>query len=315
VFTRALPLVVVASCLAFTGFACSSTTTSDTSPEQQATPDAAPPADAATTVEPPAHTTPDAALLPKVTGTCPAFAQGKATFAPSGIQPREVMLTVSDAAKTKDGPLVFFWHGTGGDPSEAGAAFSSTTMKELLDAGGIVAAPYHDDAAGQLPWFLSLGGDRDDDLKVMDEVLACAIRDLGVDTRRVYAAGFSAGAMNAMQVAVRRSGYIASIVSFSGSYFGDAPAQDPKNLYPAMLFYGGPQDKVLISFEEGSKNYKTKMTEAGHFVFLCNHGKGHTVPLDARASAWQFLQDHPFGVRPEPYAKGLPEGFPGYCEL
>jgi predicted esterase len=314
VLSRALPLVVVASSFALASFACSSTTTSGASPESQSA-DASVQPDATTTAEPPAHTTPDAASLPKVTGTCPTFAQGKATFAPAGIKPRDVMLSVSDAAKTKDGPVVFFWHGTGGDPSEAAAAFATATMKEVMDAGGIVAAPYHDEAAGQLPWFLALGGDRDDDLKVMDEVLACAIRDLGVDTRRVYSAGFSAGAMNTMQVATRRSGYIASIVAFSGSYFGEATPQDPKNLYPAMLFYGGPQDKVLISFEEGSKNYKTKMTEAGHFVFLCNHGKGHTVPVDGRASAWQFLQDHPFGVRPEPYAKGLPEGFPAYCEL
>ena len=42
---------------------------------------------------------------------------------------------------------------------------------------------------------------------------------------------------------------------------------------------------------------------------------GHTVPASGRDSAYKFLQDHPFGVSPEPYEKGLPAGFPSYCSL
>jgi hypothetical protein len=53
----------------------------------------------------------------------------------------------------------------------------------------------------------------------------------------------------------------------------------------------------------------------GRFSFICDHGQGHTVPADGPKAAWQFLQDHPFGVAPEPYAGGLPDGFPKYCAL
>jgi hypothetical protein len=32
-------------------------------------------------------------------------------------------------------------------------------------------------------------------------------------------------------------------------------------------------------------------------------------------SAWQFLQSHPLGVNPEPYANGLPNGLASYCRV
>lgn len=35
---------------------------------------------------------------------------------------------------------------------------------------------------------------------------------------------------------------------------------------------------------------------------------GHTAPSSGRASAGQFIEDHPFGVKPEPYAAALPQG-------
>jgi hypothetical protein len=96
---------------------------------------------------------------------------------------------------------------------------------------------------------------------------------------------------------------------------GTPPDQDDKNLFPAMLFHGGDQDQVIVNFKDGAESYKAGMDEKGHFSFICNHGMGHTVPGDGRASAWQFLQDHPFGERPEPYERGLPAGFPSYCAL
>ena len=30
---------------------------------------------------------------------------------------------------------------------------------------------------------------------------------------------------------------------------------------------------------------------------------------------WTFMQDHPFGIAPEPYAGGLPAGYPSYCKI
>ena len=270
-------------------------------------------ADAGADAAPP-RTTPDPQFLPKATGACPAFTSGKNTFAPAGIAPRDVLLSIGAEADASDGPLVFFWHGTGGDPSDAigalGPAIAGVTAE-----GGIVAAPYHDPASGELPWFQAIGGDRDDDLRVADEILACAIAVKGVDLRRIHSVGFSAGAMNTAQFALRRSGYVASIVLYSGAQIDEVDPEDATNEYAAMLFYGGPSDQVVVDFDDASHAYHDWLTANGHFSFLCDHGRGHTVPSDGRASAWQFLQDHPFGVHPEPYAAALPAGFPSYCGL
>jgi predicted esterase len=262
----------------------------------------------------PAKTMPDAKFLPASTGACPELAEGTITVSPDG-KARDVRVWMSDAAATQDGPIVFFWHGIGGQPEDAVYAFGTPVIEEIKAMGGIVAAPVHDPAAGQFPWYLTIGGTDESDLRVMDEVLACAVEKVGVDLRHIHSAGFSAGAMNTTQVGWRRSGYIASVVTFSGAQIGAPPDQDPDNLYPAMVIHGGPNDVVVINFKDNSEKYAQGLKDAGHFTFLCDHGKEHTIPADIRGPAWQFLQDHPFGEQPEPYADGLPAGFPFYCSL
>lgn len=256
---------------------------------------------------------PDPSFLPKPTAACPALTTGKVTFSPKDLPPRAVELRVSDQQGAK-GPLVFFFHGAGGSPTELTFVLGSA-VDDILAQGGTVAALYHDPSSVTLPWFLSLGGDRDDDLRVADEVLACLLEAGRVDTRRIHVVGFSAGAMHTEQHAARRSGYVASIVPYSGARLGAVTEQDPTNKYPAMLFHGGSSDVVIISFEGATNTYHEELETDGHFSFICNHNKGHTVPSDARVSAWQFLQHHPFGEAPEPYKNGLPQGFPSYCAL
>src|SRR5262249_18045972 len=140
------------------------------------------------------QTTPPAEFVPAATGPCPELTTGKLSFAPDG-KPRDVMIWVSEKAKTLDGPLVFFWHGNGGDPNEAPAALGDA-LQAITDMGGVVAAPYHDPYYTSLPWALCLGGTDERDLRVADEVLACTRTKVGVDMRHIHSVGFSAGAMN-----------------------------------------------------------------------------------------------------------------------
>lgn len=267
-----------------------------------------------TTSTPTEHVTPLDEFLPKATGACPTLTTGMVTVSPDDFT-RDVQIWIGDEAKTMDGPIVFFWHGAGGSPKDAVYALSQPVIDEIVAMGGILVAPVHDPAAGQLPWFLSLGGSNESDLRVMDEVLACAIDQVGVDLRHIHSVGFSAGAMNTTQVGWRRSGYIASVVTFSGAQIGSPDDQDPTNKYPAMAFHGGSSDVVIIEFQPNTEKYVQGLKDEGHFAFICDHGKGHTVPTDARMPAWQFLKDHPFGVQPEPYKDALPASFPSYCSL
>lgn len=255
--------------------------------------------------------------LPVPTADCPDIIDGDVSFHPAGLDsPRDVRIWVDlDTAQQADGPVVFYWHGTGGSPQEALTGIGELGIQEILDLGGIVIAPTHDPMAGIFPWWLVLS-ETDDDLQLADEVLACAREQIGVDASRIYAAGFSAGGLNTAQMSIRRSGYIAAAAPYSGGLiFGAKPAfQDPDNKFSAMIFHGGPGDVVVVGFEQASKDYAAYLDDNDEFNFLCNHGGGHSIP-DAQDSVMQFFFDHPYGVGASPYAQGLPGDFPGYCDL
>jgi len=256
--------------------------------------------------------------LPTPTGTCPEFVDGTVTFNPAGIAARDVRIWISeDDAAVSDGPLIFYWHGTGSQPSVATYALGNSTINDVTAMGGIVAAPFHDPAAGTWPWYLT-AGTQEDDLLVADEVVACAIEQVGIDTSHIHSIGMSAGALHTTQMSYRRSSYIASVTTYSGGLISAAMApasEDPSNLFAALIFHGGESDVVVISFQDASENYWQDLTDAGHFAAICNHGNGHSIPTDATASVWQFFQDHPYGRSPSPYADGLPADFPSYCAL
>lgn len=276
------------------------TTTADTAPDESTGGD--PPPTMPTT-------------LPTPTGACPTLAAGDLEFAPAGIEPRSVRVWMSDAAATMDGPLVFYWHGTGSSPQEALYGLGADLVPQIVAQGGIVVAPAHDPAAGDFPWFLVLG-DREDDLILADEILACAIDQVGVDQRHIHVAGMSAGGLMTSQMSIRRSGYIASAVPYSGGIITPPPDQEPQNPLSAMIFHGGKDDIVLIHFDQTSGIYRDTIEARGGFAFLCDHGMGHTIPQgSAQASVWQFFADHPYGTKPSPYRDGLPDGFPDYCSL
>ncbi len=254
------------------------------------------------------------AVIPAATGECPAaFTEGTLTFAPAGIAPRDVRIWMSDAAAELDGPLVFYWHGTGASPDTAVAAIGQENLDAILAMGGIVAAPFHDPEAGDFPWFLTLGS-RSDDLLVADEVLACAASMVGVDPAHIHSLGHSAGALHTAQMSFRRASYLASVVTYSGGLLSAQPprSDDPNNLFPALIFHGGTNDVVEISFEDASERYWNALHERGHYAAICNTGLGHAIDPDAPASAWRFLSDHPFGAV-SPYESGLPEGFYPSC--
>jgi predicted esterase len=256
--------------------------------------------------------------IPASTGTCPDLAtSGTLTFAPTGLGiERTAQIWVSEAAATMDGPLVFFWHGNGGSPTEATYALGQDTVDAILAEGGIVVAPIHDPGAGTFPWYLT-GGAEEHDLVLADEIVACASETIGIDTHRIHSIGFSAGALHTSQMSFRRASYVASVVTFSGGLLSARrpPTDAADARFAAMIVHGGMDDLVVINFKTASESYLRVIQQSGHFGFICDHGMRHTVPGAARASAWQFLRDHPYGAQPATYANGIPDGFYEPCAL
>jgi poly(3-hydroxybutyrate) depolymerase len=241
-------------------------------------------------------------------------------FAPDG-KPRRVLLY---AAPKPDlhGPLIFSWHSTLPTPEDAVVWIGQSVINEIKAQGGIVAAPTTADPSATRPWDNTPMGptNTDADQRLMDEIVACAVSKVGIDVRRIHATGMSAGGLKTAQVSLRRSGYLASVVVYSGGLTaGDKPPdQDANSPVAAMILYGGATDISPvdgINYTDASNRYLAAMQARGSFAFLCNHGGGHSVPSDSQASAWKFMQDHPFGTKPSPYAMQLPSGFLRYCAL
>lgn len=264
-------------------------------------------------------TGPDPQFLPAPTGACPAFTSGTNTFLPAGLPPRDVEIWIGDDPTAQDGPVVFYWHGTGSSPVLEPPYGLEGVIEMVTAMGGIVAAPHSDPNSGTWPWYLTDSVGPEDDMVVADEVLACAIENVGVDTTRIHSIGMSAGGLQTAQMSYRRSGYLASVVTYSGGLIGAAPEMpDPNNALGAMILHGGMDDVVSVAqFQTLSETYRDDFRAKGHFAFICDHGMGHTIPkMDGIQEAiGQFFMDHPYGTEPSPYADALPGSFPSWCGL
>jgi predicted esterase len=255
-------------------------------------------------------------VIPTPTGTCPTLAPGDVTFAPAGIPPRKVKLAF-DPAKAGHGELIIYWYATGSGTAESGYSLG-TTQSAITAAGGIVATPYADSTAGQFEWFIVNGSSKQDDFLVADEVVGCLAQAHLIDTNQIHSMGMSAGALQTTALSFIRASYVASVATYSGGMPpGFSPAnQDPENKFAALIFDGGTSDNVFsVDFQAASQAYEAMLKAAGHFAAICDHGKGHAIPLDAAPSVAAFFTANPWGAWPSPYAQGLPPSFPTYCSL
>jgi predicted esterase len=245
-------------------------------------------------------------ILPEATQPCPTIVDGNVTFLG-----RSIRIWVDPDAAQQDGPIVFMWHGLGGSPSQLllDVMLSAAGRTEILAQGGLIAG-MRADPASTSP-FLWTNADMD----IADEILACAIEQVGIDTTRIHSVGVSAGALQTSFMSYFRSGYLASVVSYSGGATATTD-QDPDNKLAAMVLHGGDGDIFILNFKTQSQNYFNDLISRGRFAMICDHGIGHTIPLDIGDDAWRFLQDHPYGVSPPfPYAGGIPGTYPSYCSL
>ncbi len=276
---------------------------------------------------------PEPSVLPKAEGTCPVLDSGIAVVALAGMEPRDVEVRVSSDAQTLDGPFVAVFRAEDQSPSDAiTAVLGAEGLDEILDRGGVVVAPDGDPAAGNgvFPWFTYLGGgfdakgqpDPPDDFRVFDELLACAIEQHGIDTRRIHTMGFHEGSVMAIHTAILRSGFVASTVAHSTAVTGAPAEQDGTNPFAAMLLFGGSTDTdSIIAYSNETPEAATALITpeapftTPHFTILCDHGAGTELAKDSVPSTIEFLLDHPYRVVEEPYADGLPKSFPSYCVI
>jgi poly(3-hydroxybutyrate) depolymerase len=213
---------------------------------------------------------------------------------------------------TKAAPILFYWHGTGSTAAEA-QGIMGTQINEIVGEGGLVASFSTSTAqgtnTGDNVWYTG-------DFAMADQILACAVQQLNIDTRQIYTAGCSAGGLQAGTMVYSRASYLAAAMPNSGGVIFAFPTDDASHVPALITTHGGSSDMVVLSFAMSSATEDNDIASKGGYVVDCNHGGGHCgAPAPDIAAQWQFCKDHPFGVSPNPYSGGLPSSFPSYCTI
>jgi dienelactone hydrolase len=226
---------------------------------------------------------------------------------------------------SKGGPMLLYWNGTASSAAaEVPLAFDTNAVAA---SGGMIVgfnSGTRTGAAtgntGDAYWYQS-------DVVIADQAVACAVQQKLIDPQHIHVAGYSAGGLQTVYMWHARSGYVASVISYSGGEIiindaaaGDAPLEDAHNIEPAIAAHGAAgSDSLGVDFANASATWEMQIKQAGGFSIDCNDGGNHTDFFTKRAPplkpvAWKFFEDHPFGVKPEPYTT-LPSGFPTYCKI
>ena len=114
-----------------------------------------------------------------------------------GRRGRQGLLYVPEAAKSMPAPLVFCFHGHGGNTRNAARSFRLHEVWPeaiVVYLQGLNTPGQLTDPEGKKPgWQKSAGDQGDRDLKFFDAVLKSIRQDYRVDDRRVYSMGHSNG--------------------------------------------------------------------------------------------------------------------------
>jgi poly(3-hydroxybutyrate) depolymerase len=217
------------------------------------------------------------------------------------------------------GPLIVYWHATASNATyEVPLAFDTAAV---TTAGGMIVGfesttrtGTPTNTTGNDVWYQS-------DVAFADQAVACAIQQVHVDPRHIHVAGYSAGALQSVYMWFARSGYVASVISYSGGdvLIDEAAFQDPAHAAAAIVAHGAAGKDVFggTDFANASATWETQIKQAGALSIDCNDGQMHidfTRLSNLAPVSLKFFEDHPFGVKPEPYTS-LPSGFPSYCTI
>jgi predicted esterase len=246
-------------------------------------------------------------VIPAVSGECPAFESSTISF--MGLAGIQIVAGKKPAGATA--PILFYWHGTGGMSSEF-QTMALPAADALEQQGGILVS-FQNTTGGDLYSGLSVFGESD--LNIVDQLVACAVRDANVDPRRVYAMGCSAGGLFATAMAALRSTYVAAAAPNSGGYVLQPPFENEYT--PALMTVHGKKgvDVVIVDFSDTSAAADDYFKGHGGFVVNCDTGGNHCGGSILAGDAWKFLEAHPYGASPEPWASALPAGFSDLCTI
>ena len=227
---------------------------------------------------------------------------------------RTALVYVPAAAKMNHTPVVFVFHGHGGNARQVERSFH--IEREWPEAivvymQGLPTVGQLTDPQGKLPgWQAATGNNADRDLKFFDAVVARLKQDYNVDTKRNYATGHSNGGGFTYLLWLTRGEAFAAVAPCA------AVAKYTMQLPPKPVLHIAGEKDSLVKFswqklmmeslrkinncdatgEPWAKDYTLYPSKNGASVVTFIHPGGHVVPTSAPALIVKFFKEHPGGT-------------------
>jgi polyhydroxybutyrate depolymerase len=226
---------------------------------------------------------------------------------------RTALVYVPPAAKTASTPLVFVFHGHGGNSHQAARSFGmnhewpeaiSVYMQGLNTVGQLT------DPQGNSPgWQAAIGDQGDRDLKFFDAVLARLKQDYVVDAKRIYCTGHSNGGGFTYLLWLVRGDVFAAVAPSSAA----AKYADKLKPKPALIIGGKSDPLVKFEWQERTMAAVRKVngcatngeswdnqctiypSKGGTPVVECILPGGHQFNPASPALIVKFFKEHPCG--------------------
>jgi polyhydroxybutyrate depolymerase len=164
---------------------------------------------------------------------------------------REALAYIPAAAKEKQTPVVFVFHGHGGRAQNATRTFAmnrqwpeaiSIYMQGLNTPGRLT------DKDGKAPgWQMGLGDQGDRDLNFFDSVLGRLKKDYKIDSKRIFSTGHSNGGAFTYLLWAERGDVLAAVAPSAGMTVESIPKLKPK---PVMHIAGEKDPLVKFEWQE-----------------------------------------------------------------
>lgn len=206
---------------------------------------------------------------------------------------REALLYAPASAKTKPAPLVFVFHGHGGNMHSSARTFHLHTLWPeaiVVYPQGLPTPGALTDPAGQRPgWQSKAGAQNDRDLKLFDAMLASLQSDYKVDRKRIYSTGHSNGGGFTYLLWAHRGDLLAAVAP-SGAV---AQPEDRLLLKPKPVLHIAGRNDTLVKFEwQQAMIDLLEKTNRPEPVETYIYEGGHTMAKDAPEKIVAFLRAH-----------------------